>query len=76
MYRFFSISPIILECYTNFVNPDEAFFVRCDRTTMTQDDIEYGRLICVMGLATTKPTEFIIFRLAQTKSGSDYVMLD
>ena len=25
---------------------EEAFFVRCDRTTMTQDDIDNGRLIC------------------------------
>ena len=25
---------------------DQAFFVRCDRTTITQDDIDNGRLIC------------------------------
>src|SRR6185369_16986655 len=28
---------------------DEAYFVRCDRTTMTQDDIDHGRLICYIG---------------------------
>ena len=27
--------------------PEEAFFVKCDRTTMTQDDIDNGRLICL-----------------------------
>ena len=31
--------------------PEEAFFVRCDRTTMTQDDIDNGRLICYIGIA-------------------------
>ncbi|HEX8183319.1 MAG TPA: phage tail sheath C-terminal domain-containing protein, partial [Blastocatellia bacterium] len=45
--------------------PDEAFFVRCDRTTMTQDDIDNGRLICVIGIAPVKPAEFVIFRIQQ-----------
>jgi phage tail sheath protein FI len=44
---------------------DEAFFVRCDRTTMTQDDIDNGRLICVIGIAPVKPAEFVIFRVQQ-----------
>lgn len=43
----------------------EAFFVRCDRTTMTQDDIDNGRLICVVGVAPVKPAEFVIFRIGQ-----------
>ncbi len=38
--------------------PGQAFFVRCDRTTMTQDDIDLGRLICVVGVALVKPAEF------------------
>ena len=45
--------------------PDEAFFVKCDRTTMTQDDIDNGRLICVIGIAPVKPAEFVIFRIQQ-----------
>jgi len=44
---------------------DEAFFVRCDRTTMTQDDIDSGRLICEIGIAPVKPAEFVIFRIQQ-----------
>jgi phage tail sheath protein FI len=44
---------------------DEAFFVACDRTTMTQDDIDNGRLICVIGIAPVKPAEFVIFRIQQ-----------
>lgn len=44
---------------------DEAFFVKCDRTTMTQDDFDNGRLICVIGIAPVKPAEFVIFRISQ-----------
>lgn len=47
------------------VTPDEAFFVRCDRTTMTQDDWDNGRLICLIGIAPVKPAEFVIFRISQ-----------
>jgi Bacteriophage tail sheath protein len=45
--------------------PDEAFFVRCDRTTMTQDDLDNGRLVCLVGVAVVKPAEFVIFRIGQ-----------
>lgn len=45
--------------------PEEAFFVRCDRTTMTQDDLDHGRLVCLIGVAAIKPAEFIIFRIGQ-----------
>jgi phage tail sheath protein FI len=45
--------------------PEEAFFVKCDRTTMTQDDIDNGRLICYIGIAPVKPAEFVIFRISQ-----------
>lgn len=43
----------------------DAFFVRCDRTTMTQNDIDNGRLICLIGIAILKPAEFVIFRICQ-----------
>jgi hypothetical protein len=49
---------------------EEAFFVKCDRTTMTQDDIDNGRLICIIGIAPVKPAEFVIFRIAQWQGGS------
>jgi phage tail sheath protein FI len=45
--------------------PKEAFFVRCDRTTMTQNDLDNGRLICLIGVALLKPAEFVIFRIGQ-----------
>jgi uncharacterized protein len=47
------------------ITQDEAFFVKCDRTTMTQDDIDNGRLICYIGIAPVKPAEFVIFRISQ-----------
>jgi Bacteriophage tail sheath protein len=43
----------------------EAFYVACDRTTMTPDDIDNGRLICEIGIAPVKPAEFVIFRIQQ-----------
>jgi phage tail sheath protein FI len=49
---------------------EEAFFVKCDRSTMTQDDIDNGKLICVIGISPVKPAEFVIFRIAQWTGGS------
>jgi len=43
----------------------EAYFVRCDRSTMTQNDLDNGRLICEIGVAAIKPAEFVIFRIGQ-----------
>jgi phage tail sheath protein FI len=44
---------------------EEAFFVTCDRTTMTQDDIDNGRLVCLVGMAPVKPAEFLILQFTQ-----------
>lgn len=46
-------------------SPGEAFFVNIGRSTMTQDDIDNGRLICNIGIAPVKPAEFVIFRITQ-----------
>jgi len=51
-------------------SPSEAFFVECGRTTMTQDDIDNGRLICMIGIAPVKPAEFVIFRITQHTASS------
>src|SRR5689334_17015582 len=45
--------------------PEDSFFVRCDETTMTVDDIQNGRLICNIGVAIVRPAEFVIFRIEQ-----------
>ena len=46
-------------------SPKQAYFVRCDRSTMTQNDLDNGRLICLIGVAALKPAEFVIFRIGQ-----------
>lgn len=44
---------------------EQAFFVRCDRSVMTQNDLDNGRLVCLIGVAILKPAEFVIFRIGQ-----------
>lgn len=46
------------------VKPEHGFFVRCDRATMSQSDIDAGRLICEIGIAPVRPSEFVIVRIA------------
>jgi len=44
---------------------DEAFFINIGKSTMTEDDILNGRLICVIGIAPVRPAEFVVFRITQ-----------
>lgn len=44
---------------------EEEFFVNCDRTMMTQYDIDNGRLICHVGITPVRPAEFAILRFSQ-----------
>ncbi len=46
-------------------SPSQAYFVRCDRTTMTQNDLDNGVLVCLVGVALLKPAEFVVFRIGQ-----------
>jgi Phage tail sheath protein FI len=50
---------------------EQAFFVRCDRTTMTQTDIDSGRLIIEIGVAPVKPAEFVIVRIGLWTASAD-----
>lgn len=52
-------------------SPEEAFFVHIGRDTMSQDDIDNGRLICVIGVAPVKPAEFVIFRISQKTADAE-----
>lgn len=52
-------------------SPEEAFFVNIGRNTMSQDDIDNGRLICVIGVAPVKPAEFVIFRISQKTADAE-----
>lgn len=49
-------------------SPSEAFFVEIGPSTMSQDDILNGRLICNIGIAPSRPAEFVIFRVTQFTS--------
>ena len=41
----------------------QSYFVRCDRSTMTQSDLDNGRAIMLVGVAPAVPAEFLVFRL-------------
>ena len=45
--------------------PEKAYFVKCDRSTMSQNDLDNGRLVCLIGVAALRPAEFVIFRIGQ-----------
>ena len=47
------------------VSPAEAYFVEIGPETMSRDDISSGRLICNIGIAPSRPAEFVIFRVTQ-----------
>lgn len=50
--------------------PQQAFFVKCDATTNTQEDIDAGIVTTVIGMAPVKPAEFVIFRISQYVGGT------
>ena len=43
----------------------EAFFIKCDRTTTTEDDIEQGIVNIIVGFAPLRPAEFVLIRIQQ-----------
>jgi phage tail sheath protein FI len=45
--------------------PDQAYFVKCDRTTMTQQDIDQGIVNIVVGFAAIEPAEFVVITIQQ-----------
>jgi Bacteriophage tail sheath protein len=46
-------------------SPKEAYFVRCDRTTTTQTDIDLGIVNILVGFAPLKPAEFVVIKIQQ-----------
>lgn len=45
--------------------PRDAYFVKCDKETTTQNDINLGIVNIVVGFAPLKPAEFVIIKLQQ-----------
>jgi len=45
--------------------PSDAFFVKCDKETTTQDDINKGIVNILVGFAPLKPAEFVVIKISQ-----------
>ena len=45
--------------------PQEAYFVKCDKETTTQNDINLGVVNIVVGFAPLKPAEFVVISIQQ-----------
>lgn len=46
-------------------SPKEAYFVKCDKETTTQNDINLGIVNIIVGFAPLKPAEFVIIKFQQ-----------
>ena len=49
---------------------DQAFFVKCDASTNPPEIVEAGQVITEIGVAPSKPAEFVVFRIRQMAGGS------
>jgi len=45
--------------------PREAYFVKCDKETTTQNDIDRGIVNIIVGFAPLKPAEFVVIKIQQ-----------
>ncbi len=48
----------------------EAFFVRADRTTMSRNDLDSGRFVCLVGVAPAEPVEYLVLEIARERDTS------
>ena len=46
-------------------SPRDAYFVKCDKETTTQNDIDQGIVNVVVGFAPLKPAEFVVIKIQQ-----------
>src|SRR3954447_6326321 len=51
------------------VTADQAFYVKCDDETNPPESVLLGRVITEIGVAPSKPAEFVIFRISQSVDG-------
>jgi hypothetical protein len=51
--------------------PQDAWFVRCDRSTMTDADIAKGELVVSVGVAPVKPAEFVALQIRVAASNDE-----
>ena len=45
--------------------PGDAFYIKCDGTTTSQDDIDHGIVNIIVGFAPVKPAEFVLIYIQQ-----------
>jgi hypothetical protein len=50
---------------------EEAFFVKCNEETNPPESVDLGRVITEIGVAPSKPAEFVIFRIMQKRPGAN-----
>jgi hypothetical protein len=50
---------------------EEAYVVQCDETTNPPEEMEVGRLICLVGVLPPWPAEFVIVRIGKTEGGTE-----
>ena len=50
---------------------EQAYYVKCDEETNPQESIDLGRVITEIGVAPSKPAEFVIFRISQFAGGAE-----
>lgn len=50
------------------LSADDAYFVRCDLSTMTQTDLEEGRTVILVGFAPLAPAEFTLLRIVHERA--------
>lgn len=54
-----------------FAGPiEQAFFVKCDAETNPPEVVDAGQVITMIGMATVKPAEFVIFQIGQSQAGA------
>ena len=46
--------------------PREAYFVKCDAATTTQEDVDAGVVNVTIGFAPLRPAEFVFLKFTQT----------
>lgn len=65
-----SITTVLLEAYRagglKGARPEEAFRVTCDEKTNPPEEVERGRLLCIIEVAPATPMEFITLRIAMS----------
>ncbi|HYO61919.1 MAG TPA: phage tail sheath subtilisin-like domain-containing protein [Actinomycetota bacterium] len=51
------------------LNPEQAFYVKCDEETNPPSQVDKGYVTCEIGIAPVKPAEFVVFRVQQVSGG-------